>query len=76
MDQLWLGYDGLTVRYADVAVILHYHPSLDARIIHAYGRVPTNVRTIVVTGEGVYLPSSWSIDHLRQRLRYWRGARA
>lgn len=76
MDVLWLGYNGLTVRYADIAAIMHYHPSLDARIIGAYGRVPANVRAIVVTGDGSYFPSSWSIDHLRQRWYDWRGARA
>jgi hypothetical protein len=76
MDLLWLGYDGLSVRYIDVAAILLYHPSLDARIIGTYGRVPATVRAVVVTGDGAYLPSSWSAKHLRQRWSSWRGARA
>lgn len=76
MDLLWLGYDGLSVRYVDIAAILLYNPSLNARIIRAYGRVPANIRAIVVTGEGTYLPSSWTVEHLRQRLLQWRGARA
>lgn len=76
MDQLWLGYDGLSVRYGDVTAILLYNPSLDLRIISAYGRVPTNVRAIVVTGDGSYLPSSWPAEHLRQRWSSWRESRA
>ncbi len=43
MDLLWLGYDGLSVRFVDVTAVLLYHPSLDARIVSAYGRVPANV---------------------------------
>ena len=76
MDQLWLGYDGLSVRYGDVTAILLYNPSLDTRIISAYGRVPTNVRAIVVTDDGSYLPSSWPAEHLRQRWSSWRDSRA
>ncbi|HNP71203.1 MAG TPA: hypothetical protein PLO33_03055 [Kouleothrix sp.] len=76
MELLWLGYDGLSVRYGDVAAILQYNASLDARITRAYGRVPANVRAIVVTGEGAYLPSSWTVDQLRQRWLQWRGARS
>jgi len=40
------------VRYGDVAAVLLYHSSLDARILSAYGRVPANVRAVVVTGDG------------------------
>lgn len=76
MDQIWLGYDGLVVRYVDVTAVLLYHPSLDTRIISAYGRVPANVRAIVVTDDGSYLPSSWPAEHLRQRWSSWRGAHA
>ena len=68
MDLLWLGYDGLSVHYADVVVVLFYRPSLDARITDSYGRVPSNVQAVVVTTDGAFLPSSWSAPHLRGRL--------
>lgn len=75
MDMLWLGYDGLSVRYAEVAAVLFYHPALNGRIVSEYGRVPTNVRAVVVTSAGLFLPSSWSADELRQRLVRWRADR-
>lgn len=73
MEQLWLGYDGLSVRYVDVTAVLLYHPSLAARVIDAYGSVPANVRAVVVTGDGAYLPSSWPPEQLRRRWSRWRG---
>jgi len=76
MDLLWLGYDDLSVRYGDVAAVLLYHSSLDARILSAYGRVPANVRAVVVTGDGQFLPSSWPAEQLRQRWSQWRSRRA
>jgi hypothetical protein len=75
MDLLWLGYDGLSIRYVDVAAVLRYHPSLDARIVSAYGRVPLNVRAVVVTSDGVFLPSSWPAEQLRRRWSSWRKGR-
>lgn len=75
MDLLWLGYDGLSVRYADVVAVLFYHPALDARIARTYGHVPGNVRAVVVTHEGAFFPSSWSAEQVRRRLAVWRGAR-
>ena len=73
MDLLWLGYDGLSVRYADVMAVLFYRPSLDARIARTYGHVPANVRAVVVTSDGTFWPSSWRPDQLRQRWAHWRG---
>jgi hypothetical protein len=72
MDWLWLGYDGLSIRFAHVAAVLLYHPSLDARIIGAYGRVPANIRAVVVTDDGAFLPSSWPAEQLRRRWSRWR----
>ena len=74
MDRLWLGYDGLSVRYADVMAVLFYRPSFDARIVSAYGHVPANVRAVVVTHDGTFWPSRWQVEQLRQRWAYWRGA--
>jgi hypothetical protein len=76
MDQLWLGYDDLTLRCADVAAILHYHAALDRRIALAYGRVPPSVRAVVVTADGSYWPSRWRAEQLRRRLASWRGEAA
>ncbi len=75
MDLLWLGYDGLSVRFVDVTAVLLYHPSLDARIVSAYGRVPANVRAVVITGAGAFLPSSWPPEQIRQRWASWREER-
>ncbi len=76
MDLLWLGYDDLSVRYLDVAAVLLYNSSLDARIISAYGRVPANIRAVVVTDDGLFLPSSWPAEHLRRRWARWRSTQA
>ena len=72
MDMLWLGYDGVSVRFTDVSAVLLYHPSLDRRIAVEYGHVPANVRAVVVTVAGAFLPSSLSIEQLRGRLARWR----
>jgi len=72
MDLLWLGYDGLSVRYADIAAVLFYRSALDTRIEDAYGHVPANVRAVVVTSDGNFWPSSWDADQLRLRLARWR----
>lgn len=72
MDILWLGYDGVSVRFADVAAVLRYHPSLNARIIDTHGRVPPTIRAVVVTESGQFLPSSWPAEQLRRRWSNWR----
>jgi hypothetical protein len=76
MDLLWLGYNGLSVRYADVSAVLFYRPTLDARIVHAYGHVPSNIRSVVVTSDGMFLPSSWRAEQLRRRWSRWRIGRS
>jgi hypothetical protein len=75
MDVLWLGYDGLSVRYVDVVAVLLYRPSLDTRILSGYGRVPANIRAVVITHDGTFWPSSWPVEQLRQRWASWRDAR-
>ena len=76
MDWLWLGYDDLSIRFIDVTAVLLYHPSLDTRIASAYGRVPANVRAVVVSSTGAFLPSSWPAEQLRRRWSRWRVGRA
>lgn len=72
MEQLWLGYDGLTVRYAEIAAVLIYHPSLARRILTTSGRIPPNIRAIIVTEDGAFLPSSLTAEQLRLRVARWR----
>jgi len=75
MDLLWLGYDDLAVRYADITAVLFYRPDLDARIVGDYGRVPANVRAVVVTSDGLFWPSSWQAEQLRRSWSRWRERR-
>lgn len=74
MDQLWLGYDGLTVECAQVSAVLLYQPALASKVLRSYGRIPANIRAVVVTGDGAYLPSSWTAQQLRVRLTRWRSS--
>ena len=74
--QLWLGYDNLTISCADVVAVLMYQAALDRRITFSYGRVPRNIRAVVVTSDGRYWPSSWHPEHLRRRLADWRRSAA
>ena len=72
MDLLWLGYDGVIIRYADIVAVLFYRPTLDAQLVRDYGHIPANIRAVVVTSDGAYWPSSWRADHLRRRWARWR----
>jgi hypothetical protein len=74
--QLWLGYDNLTIACADVVAVLIYHSALNRRVAFAYGRVPANIRAVVVTSDGRYWPSSWRPEQLRRRLADWRASAA
>jgi len=76
MDVLWLGYDGLSVAAVAVDKKLLYRPALDARIVSAYGRVPANVRAVVMTSDGAFWPSSWSPAQIRRRWASWRAGSA
>lgn len=69
---LWLGYNGLSLPFADVAAVLIYQPALDGRITGSYGQVPGGVRSVVVTGDGRYLPTRLGADDLRRRWTNWR----
>lgn len=71
MDMLWLGYDGLNLRFDEIAAVLHYQPALNRRIMRAYGRVPRGVLAVVVTVAGAYLPARYPADRLRQRWAAW-----
>ena len=72
MDFLWLGYDGVIIRYADIVAVLFYRPTLDAQLVRNYGHIPANIRAVVVTSDGAFWPSSWRADHLRRRWARWR----
>ncbi|MFL5806611.1 MAG: hypothetical protein ACJ8CR_33395 [Roseiflexaceae bacterium] len=75
MDLLWLGYDDLAVRYVDIVAVLLYRPGLDVRIVGDYGRVPVNVRAVVVTSDGLFWPSSWHAEQIRRNWSRWRDRR-
>jgi hypothetical protein len=75
MDLLWLGYDDLAVHYADIVAVLFYRPDLDAHIVGDYGRVPANVRAVVVTSDGLFWPSSWRAEQIRRSWSRWRDGR-
>jgi hypothetical protein len=72
MDLLWLGYDGLIIRYADIVAVLFYRPTLDAHLLRDYGHIPATVRAVVVTRDGAFWPSSWRAEHLHRRWVRWR----
>ncbi|HMO57070.1 MAG TPA: hypothetical protein PKA05_08310 [Roseiflexaceae bacterium] len=72
MEELWLGYDGLSVRFADVVAVLRYEPALDQRIRAAYGRVPPTTRAVIVIHDGSYWPARWEIAQIRHRIAAWR----
>lgn len=73
MEQLWLGYDNLSIPYVEVTAVLLYQTALDRQIERSYGPVPPEVRAVVVTTDGSYWPSRWRADQLRRRLAAWRG---
>lgn len=68
----WLGYDGLSLPFAEVAAVLIYQPALDARILLSYGTLPSGIRAVVVTGDGRYLPTRLDVEQLRRRWALWR----
>jgi hypothetical protein len=72
MELIWLGYDNLSVRFDDIAAVLLYRSALDRRIIRSYGRVPENIRSVVITGDGSCWPSSRHADQLRYSWARWR----
>lgn len=72
VDTLWLGYDGLTVSYAEMVAVLFYQPTFDGHIVAAWGSVPTGVRAVVVTTDGRYFPARWRVDQVRHAWARWR----
>lgn len=72
MEQLWLGYDNLSLRYTEISAVLYYTPALDSRIRAAFGRIPRNIRAVVLTVDGAFWPSSRDVAQLRHQLANWR----
>lgn len=72
MELLWLGYDNLSVRYADIAAVLFYQAPLDRLITRAYGCVPSNIRAVVITSGGEHWPSSRHAEQLHRHWVRWR----
>ena len=72
MDNLWLGYSGLAISYAEVVAVLIYRAALDGVLLRSYGSVPPGVQAVVLTAEGDYLPTRLNPHQLRQRWAGWR----
>ena len=48
MNQIWLGYDNLSIQLEHVSAVLFYQRALDSQIIRSYGHVPCNIRAVVL----------------------------
>lgn len=68
---MWLGYDGLSVRYTRVSAIVAYQATWDRRIIQAYGEVPADVCAVVLLEDGKALPARRPLEELHQQLVAW-----
>ena len=72
MDQIWLGYDNLSIQFEHISAVLFYRQSLDSQIIRSYGRVPYNIRAVILTDDGHCWPSSRQVEPLRRQWARWR----
>jgi hypothetical protein len=72
MNELWLGYDSVSIPFEQVAAVLIYQRAFDRQILLTHGVLPPVINAVVVTADGRYLPSRWRADQLRQRLSGWR----
>lgn len=70
--ELWLGYDGLLVPFAEISALLVYQPVWDRRIIAAYGNVPNDARAIVLLRDGRALPARRALSDLQARWSEWQ----
>ncbi|HEX6289145.1 MAG TPA: hypothetical protein VFZ66_08130 [Herpetosiphonaceae bacterium] len=71
---LWLGYDGLLVPLSMISALLVYQPVWDRRILHDYGRVPTDIQAVVLLHDGRVLPARRALADLRARWSAWQCA--
>ena len=70
--ELWLGYDGLVVPFDLISALLVYQPAWDRRLMQAYGRVPADVRAVVLLNDGRMLPARRALDDLQARWSAWQ----
>lgn len=71
---LWLGHDGLSVELAAIRALLTYQPAWDRRIAQSYGRVPSDVRAVVLLHDGRMLPARRALDDLHARWAAWQAS--
>lgn len=72
MDALWLGYNGLTIPLEKIIAVVLYRPAWDGHILRTYGRLPINVRAVVVTEDGGYYPAGRTMEELHTSWATWR----
>ncbi|GIV96571.1 MAG: hypothetical protein KatS3mg057_1228 [Herpetosiphonaceae bacterium] len=72
MDKLWLGYDGLNIPFGQIVAVMRYRRAWDRHILRTYGRIPANIRAVVVTDDGSYYPAGRTLEDLHARWAAWR----
>lgn len=71
-QELWLGYNELLVPFDAISALLVYQPVWDRRIAQAYGRVPSDVRAVVLLVDGRTLPARRTLSDLHARWTAWQ----
>lgn len=71
-SELWLGYDALVVPFDLISALLVYQPAWDRRLAQAYGRVPADVRAVVLLNDGRMLPARRALADLQARWSAWQ----
>lgn len=72
LHELWLGYDGLIVAFAEISAVLVYQPAWDRRIAAAFGGVPPDIRAVVLLQDGRVLPARRALADLQARWATWQ----
>lgn len=75
-QELWLGYNELLVPFDAISALLVYQPVWDRRIAQAYGRVPGDVRAVVLLSDGRTLPARRTLSDLHARWTAWQAGQA
>lgn len=71
-QELWLGYHELLVPFDAISALLVYQPVWDRRIEQAFGRVPGDVRAVVLLCDGRTLPARRALSDLHARWTAWQ----
>jgi hypothetical protein len=71
-DEVWLGYDGGVIRFAEISALLLYQPVWDRRLRQHWGAVPAGVQTVVLLTDGRVLPARFALADLHARWVAWQ----